>query len=1166
MAGSIKGIIVEIGGDTSGLQKALSKVNSATSSLSKELRGINSLLKLDPSNTTLLSQKQKVLAENIETTGKKLEELKKAQELADETILQGGEVSQENYRSLQREIEATQIKLNSLKAEASKWNTAGNAMVDFGDKVTAISNKIDKLGTTLTTGLTLPIVALTGALINSSKEFETAFTGVEKTVDGTAEQMEELKQGIKDMAEEIPSSTTEIAGVAEAAGQLGIQTENILSFSKAMIDLGNSTNLTADEAASQLAKFANIMQMSQKDFDKLGSSIVDLGNNFATTEADIVEMAMRIAGAGKQVGLSEGQVLGLATALSSVGIEAEMGGSAISKAMVKMQNAVELGGGKLNTVLKKTGMSLRDLELMSANDSKGFKEMSQSIGMTSTEVKQLITAGTNLEDFAKVSGMSAKEFQQAWEQDASGALTAFIKGLGNAEDKGESAISMLSEMGLTEVRLRDSLLRAANAGDLFNNAIETGTKAWDENTALANEANKRYQTLDSRLKMTTNKIKNLVTNTGDKLTPTFNKLLDKVDGLIDKFDGLTEEEINNIIKTTALVAATGPAIKVIGTLGTTVGTGITTFGNFAKAVANVKSGVKTAEGQVGTFTTILSKLLSPAGLATTAIVTLTAATAIYAKKQADEVFGLNGITESIDKQQQSWQNLQKARNEQLESSSLEISNLQNLKDELSQITDENGKVKEGYKDRANVILNELNSALGTEISLNGDVIDSYQEVQAEIQRLIEQKKAEALLSAYADEYAEAMKKQAEATESLVNLKKQLAEEESNLINLSGRDRAEAEMRISAISQQIKEESQQISQYGYTIQNYEKLQEASVSGSAEAIKQATEQMGISWDTAKTQASQSLQEQITSQQEYVNALKSSLQDAKISNDEYQAYIIQKQLDSANERLTNLQKELNTTSTTIDTNTAIQTAMANLGKRSTKLYDGEISQLKPLTDMELYNVSQGIDSDTSIQNSTGMMAQRATSEFANNDKISLKMQEEVNATANVENSDTKIGSGAARLANEANTKFNNNVNGNKWGADLTDNISSGILSRKSNVSSAASTIAGIIKSFLGHSLPDKGPLTDEMSYMPDMIDNLVKTLYSSSPKLERASFDVAEKMATNLDLSKYQSGVSSQVIDSTKTVFTTPQIVFNVQELDEAKLQQCFNYVNRKFGSSY
>ena len=108
--------------------------------------------------------------------------------------------------------------------------------------------------------------------------------------------------------------------------------------------------------------------------------------------------------------------------------------------------------------------------------------------------------------------MTAEQFKKAWKEDAARALSAFIKGLGDAEDKGESAITMLSEMGLTEVRLRDSLLRAANAGNLFNDAMETGTKAWKENTALTNEANKRYDTLKSKLTIAINKIKDLNIN------------------------------------------------------------------------------------------------------------------------------------------------------------------------------------------------------------------------------------------------------------------------------------------------------------------------------------------------------------------------------------------------------------------------------------------------------------------------------------------------------------------------------------------------------------------------------------------------------------------------------------------------------------------------------
>ena len=767
---NIKGIIVEIGGDTSKLQNALKKVNSSTASLSKELRGINSLLKLDPKNTELLSQKQTVLKKNIEETEEKIKSLREAQQ---RYIDSGGDLNSAEYRNLQREIINTENKLKQLKLEASKWTQAGRSIEEFGNKVTNISNKIDKMGTTITTRLTLPILGLATAAVNSAKEFESAFTGVEKTVDGTAEQMANLKQGIKDMSEELPSSTTEIAAVAEAAGQLGIQTDNVLGFSKAMIDLGNSTNLTADEAAQQLAKFANIMGMSQKDFDKLGSSIVDLGNNFATTEADIVNMAMRLAGAGKQVGFSEGQVLGLATALSSVGIEAEMGGSAISKAMVKMQNAVEMGGTKLDSVLKKTGMTLRDLELMSANDSKSFREMSQSIGMTSTEVKQLVTAGANLQDFASVSGMTAEKFKKAWKEDASGALSAFIKGLGDAENKGESAITMLSEMGLTEVRLRDSLLRAANAGNLFNNAIDTGTKAWNENVALTNEANKRYQTLESRMEMTKNKIKNVATNTGDKLTPAFNKMLDKVDGLIDKFDDLNDEETENVIKTLAIVAAIGPAIKILGTFGKGIGTATKGIGIFSQAVGVMKSGIDGDNKAVNKLAKGLTGLTSPLGLAITTTVALTAVTIAANKAINKDIDEQKKLNEEITKQSWNLKELEKQRQETLNGNLSEIENVQKLKNELSGLVDENGKVEEKYKGRVKFILEELNKALGTEYSMTGDVINQYGNLRDSIDKTIQMKKANIILNSKEEAYTEAVKNQASAIEKLNEIQKDL---------------------------------------------------------------------------------------------------------------------------------------------------------------------------------------------------------------------------------------------------------------------------------------------------------------------------------------------------------------------------------------------------------
>lgn len=241
------------------------------------------------------------------------------------------------------------------------------------------------------------------------------------------------------MAKEIPASAIAIAEVAEAAGQLGIETDNILDFTRVMIDLGEATNLTAEEAVTSFARFANIVGMSQKDFDRLGSVVVELGNNLATTEAEIVNMAMRLTGAGSQIGLTEAQILSFAGALSSVGIEAEAGGSAFSKVMIDMQLAVETNNEKLK-------------------------------------------------QFSAVAGMSVSEFKQAFQEDAATAIIAFIQGLGNAEKQGISAIKILDAMEISEVRLRDALLRASGAADVFTSSIQMGNKAWEENTALTKEA------------------------------------------------------------------------------------------------------------------------------------------------------------------------------------------------------------------------------------------------------------------------------------------------------------------------------------------------------------------------------------------------------------------------------------------------------------------------------------------------------------------------------------------------------------------------------------------------------------------------------------------------------------------------------------------------------
>ena len=306
--------------------------------------------------------------------------------------------------------------------------------------------------------------------VQASMDFESAITGVAKTTDLTDEELADMSDAIKAMSTEIPASTTEIAAVAEAAGQLGIQKDALLDFTRVMTMLGTATNMTAEDAATALARFANITGMSADNYDRLGAVIVDLGNNFATTESEITQMGTRLASGGKLAGLTEPQIMALAAAMSSVGIEAEAGGTAMTQTL----NAIE---------------------------------------------KAVATGEDSLQSFADVAGMSADSFAEMWNTDALGALTAFIRGLGNLDEQGESAVLVLEDLGLTGIRQSNMLKSLALAADQMDSAVQTANTAWDENIALTNEANKRYATTQSKLDMMQNAYNNLKVAVGDAFTP-----------------------------------------------------------------------------------------------------------------------------------------------------------------------------------------------------------------------------------------------------------------------------------------------------------------------------------------------------------------------------------------------------------------------------------------------------------------------------------------------------------------------------------------------------------------------------------------------------------------------------------------------------------------------
>ncbi|MBC2818137.1 phage tail tape measure protein, partial [Enterococcus faecalis] len=490
-------------------------------------------------------------------------------------------------------------KLNSNASDIpSNLNTVNGAMKSFGDKTASIGQSIEKVGGSMTKGITLPIAGAVGAVTTAAVKWESAFTGVKKTNDEMVDSngkviysYDDLEKGLRDLAKELPTSHEEIAKVAEAAGQLGIKTDKVVGFTKTMIDMGESTNMSADTAATSLARFANITQMSQDKFSNLGSAIVDLGNNLATTESEITEMGLRLAGAGKQIGMTEGDIVGFAAALSSVGIEAEAGGSAFSRLMVQMQLATETGVEAftpLKQAVAEQGVSWESFVHAVNWGGKELTAVSKQMGIPTSELKKMYKeaskASGSLEDFANVTGRTGEEFAQLFKSNPSQALIEFIQGLKDSEKHGISAIKVLDDMGITEVRLRDSLLRAANASDVFEGAVKRGNEAFNENTALAEEAGKRYGTTESQLKILRGQLNDVAITFGGPLVAALNSAISAAKPMIEALANLAEAFASAdpktqefILKMAALAASAGPVLKVFGKMTRVFGKTISTM-------------------------------------------------------------------------------------------------------------------------------------------------------------------------------------------------------------------------------------------------------------------------------------------------------------------------------------------------------------------------------------------------------------------------------------------------------------------------------------------------------------------------------------------------------------------------------------------------------------
>lgn len=563
------------------------------------------------------------------------------------------------------ELERTQSNTNGVKGvreSTSAYQGLASQLKDTGKGIKEVGESID----TITKPIQYASTALAAGGVASAKfaiDFEDSFAGVKKTVDATPEQLAKIKQGIIDLSTTgidgrgaIPQTATELNELAAAGGQLGISQENIVDFTEVMAQMGSATNLVGEEGAATLARFMNVMGTSQGEIRNIGSAIVDLGNHSATTESEIAEMALRMGKYGSSVRMSAADVLGYSAALSSLGIEAQMGGSAIGRTWLSIETAVASGG-------------------------------------------------EGLTKFAKYSGKSAEEFKEQWNTDSSGAFNGLLKGLQSAEN----LTVALDDLGINNTQDIQAMMALVNGYDLVTESVNRSNTAYQENTALQEEFNAKNETTASKLANTKNNIVEAARSIGETMLPSIQDASTKLSDFAKGLSQMSDEQKKVVVNTGAIVIAIGAISKV--SAGAIKG-----VGGIVEAVGNIKKAFS-AGGALAKFAPTLASIGSvagPAALAVAGIATAAIAGKVaYDKWYQSQYRWSEGLSEGNEKVKESLEKY-KFLNDiqgQIKSLKMVIESPESSQEQVDNAKSKLEEIKEMLSQEYNLVINSDNSNL-----------------------------------------------------------------------------------------------------------------------------------------------------------------------------------------------------------------------------------------------------------------------------------------------------------------------------------------------------------------------------------------------------------------------------------------------------------------------
>lgn len=584
MASRIKGITVEIGGDTTGLDKALKSVNSSIRTTQSSLKDVSKLLKLDPTNTELLTQKQKLLKDAIGSTKEKLDALKQAQEQA-KAQLESGDLGQDKYDALQREIIETEQELKRLQEQAIESNAALARIEEVGDKLQTAGDKISGAGEKLLP-VTAAVAGLGTAAVKTTADFDTSMSQVQATMGITKDAMSELNgesvntvEALRDLAKQMGSETafsaSECADAMNYLALAGYDTQEIYDTLPTVLNLAAAGGIDLASASDMVTDAMSALGMETREADTMVDQMSKTASTTNTSVAQLGEAILTIGATAKTV---KGGTAELNTALGILannGIKGAEGGTHLRNVILALQSPTD----KAAACMESLGVEVYDSEgnMRSLNDILGDLNTSMD-GMTSAEKQNIISSIFNKTDLAAVNSL-----------------------LVNTGDSWDSLQQSITESGGAAQQMADTQL----------------------------------DNLSGQITILKSALEGLAISFGEILMPKIRAAAKKIQEFVDKLNGMNDEQKETVVKIAAVVAAIGPMLILFGKVTSTVGTAMKGFSGLTKGIA--KLGVKIA-GSSGSITGLGSALGAVAGpvLAVVAVIGTLAAAFATLWKTNDE--------------------------------------------------------------------------------------------------------------------------------------------------------------------------------------------------------------------------------------------------------------------------------------------------------------------------------------------------------------------------------------------------------------------------------------------------------------------------------------------------------------------------------------------------